>query len=232
MSASEYNDYLKAEWELFVGDPERARASLAAARGVHVSRVLDMGCGAGQELLPFVAEKKVLGVGVDIASEVGEVGRELFASLAHTGSVCFVRAAGEALPFDSQSFDVVICRIALPYTDNRRALDEMARVLRDEGVFLLKIHHARFYLRKLFVAARSLQALSAIHAARVLLAGSVYHLTGMQPRNRLVGNESFHTRWLLGRELRERGLQIVGEMPDSNPATPSFIISSGRTIEA
>jgi ubiquinone/menaquinone biosynthesis C-methylase UbiE len=232
MSDTEYNDYLKAEWELFVGDPARARAALAAVDGVKVSRVLDMGCGAGQELLPFVAEKNVLGVGIDIAPQVGQVGRDLFASSTHTGRVAFIRGAGESLPFRSQIFDVVICRITLPYTDNRRALDEMTRVLRNEGVFLLKIHHARFYLRKLMKALTSLHALSAIHAARVLVAGSIYHLSGKQPRNSLVGNESFHTRWLLRRELKERGLEIVGEMPDSNPATPSFIISSGRVLQA
>ena len=135
MSDTEYNDYLKAEWELFAGDPARARAALAAAYGVKVSRVLDMDCGAGQD--------------------------------------------------------------------------------------------ARFYLRKLMKALTSLHALSAIHAVRVLAAGSIYHLSGKQPRNSLVGNESFHTLWLL-----RRGLKIVGEMPDSNPARPSFIISSGRVLQA
>jgi SAM-dependent methyltransferase len=232
MSDNDYNSYVKAEWDLFEGDPIRTHASLAAADGIAVTRVLDVGCGAGQEMLPFVSRMDATGVGVDIAPEVGKVGRDLFAAKNCSDRVVFMRAAAESLPFCSAVFDVVICRIALPYTDNRRALDEMARVLRKEGVLLLKIHHAVFYLRDLKNALSSFKVLSAVHAVRVLVAGSIYHVFGKQPRNRVVGNESYHTRWLLSRELKRRGLNIIGEMPDSNPATPSFIISNGNPIHA
>lgn len=229
MSATEYNTYLRAEWEMFVGNPARARASLAAADGIKIGRVLDVGCGAGQELVPFVAGKDVLGVGIDLAPQAGQVGRDLFAARDCAGRVAFMRASAESLPFGSQIFDVIICRVVLPYTDNGRALDEIARVLSSEGVCLLKIHHARFYLKELLDALTSLQALSAVHALRVLASGAIYHLSGVQPRNRLTGNESFQTKRLLLRELKKRGLDITGEMPDSNPATPSFIISSGKS---
>ena len=227
MSMTEYDIYVRAEWELFVGEPARASALLDAVRDVEVERVLDIGCGAGQELLPFVTERKAMGVGIDIASSAGQSGRDLFG--ANGVPVNFARAAAEYLPFDSRAFDVVICRIALPYTDNQLTLDEIARVLRSGGVLLLKIHHARFYLNELWQALFSLKGLVAVHDLRVLTAGMIYHFTGKQPRNRLTGRETFQTKWMLQRELKRRGLYIVREMVDSVPAAPSYVIS---TLEA
>lgn len=228
MPRTAYNAYIKTEWVMFVGNPARARASLAATERVKITRVLDVGCGAGQELVPFVVEKKALGVGVDLAPQVGQVGRNLFATHALPGRVVFMRAAAESLPFRSEMFDVVVCRLALPYTGNSRALAEIGRVLRDDGVCLLKIHHARYYLRNMMRALRSLNLRTAIHDIRVLMTGAIYHVSGRQPRMKLLGNESFQTEWLMRRELSRSGMNITGEMPDSNPATPSFIISKGR----
>jgi SAM-dependent methyltransferase len=222
--ASEYNEYVSAEWEMFVGDKSRARESLEAVAGLEVGRVLDVGCGAGQELLPFATELGASCVGVDVTPEVGLVGRKLFAAHAPSASVTFVRAAAESLPFDEGSFDVVICRLALPYTDNARCLSELARVLRPGGALLLKIHHARYYARKLRDGLRAGQAFSALHAARVLAAGLVYQLTGRQPRTRLPSRETFQTLPLLRRELARCGLEIRRELRDSNSLTPSFII--------
>jgi SAM-dependent methyltransferase len=221
-----YDGYVRREWELFEGDGgARARASLEAVDGAPVSRVLDVGCGAGQELLPFVSERGASGVGVDVAPETGRAGRELFAARAPAARVAFVRAEAEALPFAEGAFDVVVCRLALPYTDNARALSEMARVLRGGGVLILKVHHARYYLGE---AARSLAALSPltfVHAARVLASGAVYRFTGRQPRaSRLLSGETFQTEAMLRRELGRVRLRIRREMPDSNPQSPSYVI--------
>ena len=66
--------------------------------------------------------------------------------------------------------------------------------------------------------------MSLIHATRVLLAGSIYHLTRRQPRTRIPSTETFQSEWLLRHELRRHGLAIQGKTPDSNPLTPSFVI--------
>lgn len=222
--ASEYDSYVRTEWEMFVADAGRARDTLEAVAGLDARRVLDVGCGAGQELLPFAQRPGAVCVGADVTPEAGLAGRELFASRAPLGRVAFVRAAAESLPFAADSFDVVICRLALPYTDNARCLSELARVLRPGGALLLKIHHARYYARKLREGLMAVQPASAVHAARVLAAGLVYRLTGRQPRTRLPSRETFQTLPLLRRELERRGLEIRRELRDSNPRTPSFLI--------
>lgn len=227
---SEYDQYVRTEWELFARDPTRGSNTLHEISNLDVARVLDVGCGAGQELLPFVSGRSTVGVGVDVAPTVGQVGRQLFATYMPDARVAFVRAPAEALPFAAGSFDVVICRLALPYTHNANALAEMARLLRPGGTLLLKIHHLRFYLNKFGQGLRARDVLSMIHASRVIFAGALYHCLGRQIRVRLISPETFLTEWLLRREIAKMGLIIRREMPDSTHLTPSFSITkSTRT---
>ena len=58
LEADAYDRYVRAEWELFARDPSRSVASRHAVLGLAVTRVLDLGCGAGQELLPFLAGRR------------------------------------------------------------------------------------------------------------------------------------------------------------------------------
>jgi ubiquinone/menaquinone biosynthesis C-methylase UbiE len=224
MEFSDYDTYVRVEWDKFADEPARACASLAATAGMEVKSVLDVGCGAGQELLPFVTERGALGIGMDIALTVGRVGREMYAANAPSARVNFLRGTAEDLPFPSGSFDVVICRLALPYTHNERAFAEVSRVLRPGGKYLLKISGVRWYFLELTQAIKLGKIMSMIHATRVLVAGSIYHLTSRQPRSRIPSTETFQSEWLLRRELRRHGLMIKGKSPDSNPVTPSFVI--------
>src|SRR5947207_14600167 len=93
----DYNTYLRAEWSKFVSDPTRSRASVELTADITVKQALDVGCDAGQELLPFISEG-AFGVGVDISPEVGGAGRELFAAHHAANRVVFIRGAGESLP--------------------------------------------------------------------------------------------------------------------------------------
>ena len=220
----DYRDYLLLEWEKFVGDPSRARASLEATANMEIKRVLDVGCGAGQELLPFITERGALGIGIDITSVAGDLGREKLAAHAPEGRVHFLRGSAEFLSFPDGAFDAVICRLALPYTDNSRALAEAARVLRPGGRYLLKIHGVRWYLALLMQSLKSGKLMTMIYACRVLVAGSIYHLSQQQPRTRIPSTETFQSEWLLRRELSRHGLTIQAKSPDSNPLTPSFVI--------
>ena len=227
-ASSSYDGYVRAEWALFAAEPARAAAAREVLAATPVVRALDVGCGAGQELRPVLADRRSFGVGVDLSPEAGAVGRRLFAAEQPASRVAFARAGAERLPFRRSSFDVVVCRLTLPYTDNARALAEMARVLRPGGRILLKFHHARYYLLKLGEALAAGRLRAAIHACRVLAAGALYHATGAQPRGRLAGRETFQTRWLLRRELRRCGLEVERPLGDSAPDAPGLLIRRPR----
>jgi SAM-dependent methyltransferase len=225
--AEEFDSYLQSSRQGLLEamkEPARFQPYLDAVAGLKVERVLDVGCGIGQVLYPYVALKGAFGVGLDPTAQACRMGRDFYGAHVPKARVQFVCGVAEALPFPSSSFDVVNCGLALPYTDNARAIKEIARVLRPGGLFLLRIHHARYYLRDLWQSLRARRLLSAIHAGRVLAVGTIYHLTGKQTDTRLFGNETFQTRWLLNRELAPRGLNLKAERTDSNPRTPAFVI--------
>jgi SAM-dependent methyltransferase len=96
------------------------------------ARVLDIGCGAGQTLLAAYGDRPTFGVDVDHDA--------LRLGTAMAGSVRFVRAAAEALPWRDGQFDLVVARVSLPYTDLRRSLAEARRVLRDGGMLWMTLH--------------------------------------------------------------------------------------------
>jgi ubiquinone/menaquinone biosynthesis C-methylase UbiE len=227
VNVTEYQKYLRQEWEQYAIHPERFRAALELAAGRDVRQVLDVGCGAGQELLPFVQALGARVVGVDISPEAMEVAREKFARLGLSAKAEFRCSQAEQLPFENEEFDIVTCRLALPYTRNAAALAEMSRVLQPGGLLVLKIHHARYYAHRLWKALVRGRVRAACSPATVLLAGAFYHVTGRQPiRRRFFAQEVFQTRWKLRQELRSVGLAILEEMQnsDSNPRTPIFLI--------
>ena len=212
-----------------LSDPSLVTATLDIVAPLKVERVLDVGCGIGQALFPLAVSKGALGIGVDASRLALRMGREFYATHVPKARVSFIRGKAESLPFASESFDVVNCGLALPYTDNARTLGEVARVLRPGGVFLLKIHHLRYYLRELWQGLTARDMFSVIHAGRVLVAGSIYHLTCRQPRAWLM-NETFQTRWLLRRELAKHGLVTNAEQSNTNPLTPTFVVDKRHRV--
>ena len=111
-----------------------------------------------------------------------------------------VVGAAEALPFATASFDVVICRLALPYADVRRALGEMARVLRAGGALVLQIHCLRYYLAHA-LGARNWRTL--VHALRAIASGGAFELTSWQP------GETFLRVGKLARLLAVAGVEMM-----------------------
>ena len=197
--------------------------SLGETGALEIRRVLDVGCGIGQALFPLAVQKGAFGVGIDVSGLSLRMGREFYAAQLPAARVEFIRTGAESLPFAPDSFDLVNCGLALPYMRNAQAIAEMARVLRRGGILLLKIHHARYYLERLWEGLSARDVMPIIHGGRVLTAGTLYHLTGRQPRSKIL-NETYQTKWLLGRELRKHGLVIEREQSKTNPLTPAFVI--------
>ena len=230
---SELQSYLADEWLIFARDPGRRDAARQAAGGLDIARVLDVGCGGGQDLIPFAQDGVTLvGADIDLQTVLWAQGR-LTSSLPEV-RVSFTAAAAERLPFATGSFDVILCRVTIPYTDNRAALTEMARILRPGGVLLLRTHRPLYYVKKCLDGIRQRSPLFSIHALRVLASGLLYRITGRQPRGGgVLLRETFLTTGMLQRELERIGMQIDAELEDSIRLAGSYRIRKhGRPREA
>ena len=202
------------------GDTDDIRSEVGDLK---VSRVLDIGCGIGQALYPLAVADGIMGVGVDVSEESLRIGREIYLEKFPEARISFVRSMAESLPFEDESFDLVNCGLALPYMDNARAISEMSRVMRPDGILLLKIHHPRFYLGEIARGLKGDGLAPVIHGIRVLIAGTAYHICGRQPRFKPL-HESYQTEWMLRRELPRHGLTIERPQKRTNAGTPAFVI--------
>jgi ubiquinone/menaquinone biosynthesis C-methylase UbiE len=101
-------------------------------------RVLDVGCGPHCGLIGFTGAEKF---GVDhLVEEYREIGYPL-----ERHGVEYRNAKSEALPFEDDFFDAVLCVNALDHVDDLdRTVVEIARVLKPGGAFLgqLNFHDA------------------------------------------------------------------------------------------
>jgi ubiquinone/menaquinone biosynthesis C-methylase UbiE len=168
-------------------------------------RVLDVGCGAGQTLIASALAAGRESFGVDVDASALALGRTYSADLRLT---C---ASGEALPFRDATFDLVICRVALPYMHVATALGEMSRVLRPGGDIWLVIHPFRMALSWFWGSLRRGGLKAAAYRCFVIFNGLVLHLTGRQfpaPLGRIRW-ETFQTRRAMRRALHGAGFEDV-----------------------
>lgn len=226
MSEGSYGDYAQAVLAVYEERPAAERNLLFnAVIDESPRRVLDLGCGPGQELIPFLENSRAVCVGVDIGEDLANIALPFHESKGFAERANFVRAPGELLPFADATFDVVLCRVALPYMNNRRTIAEVARVLALGGTFLLKTHAPPFYVAMLRERVKT-GSVKQIAYPVICLAGSIWHMVsgGQLAGGVWQGKEVFQTRRYLDREMAKHGLQIVGELADTNRQTPSFRI--------
>ena len=224
---SNYQEYTKQAIENFArkSADENRYLLVDAVKDLPLEKVLDVGCGAGQELIPFVERTDAFCIGIDAAEELGAVTRQFFDEFDCKNRVAFTRSYGESLPFADASFDVVLCRVALPYMNNRRAISEVARVLKPNGIFLLKTHAPAFYFGMIRERWK-LFSLRQIAYPLICLAGGAWHsLTGRQLQKGFwAGKEVYQTERFLRREFAKNNLRIERHLSDTNVETPSFVV--------
>lgn len=179
---------------------------LALTTGRPRTRVLDIGCGAAQTLRLLTPSGPAELVGVDSDLTALALGRQ-FAQLEGI-PISLAGAAADSLPFPDESFDLVLCRVALNYMHQRRALAEMVRVLVPGGWLYLRVERI-WYDAYLIARAQTARALAC--RTRDLGHGMVHALTGRQvtPGGPMRGGRAFASAGRLARMLGTLGCRIV-----------------------
>lgn len=134
--------------------------------------ILDMGCGIGQTFAASNFKGERLLVGLDPDFDCLLYGKSQF------GFINFVKGAGESLPFRNDSFDMVISRVALPYTNIPSALREIERVLHARGKVWLLLHPFSMALEDLKKAVLRFSIRKIILQLYVIANGIVFHIFG------------------------------------------------------
>ena len=99
----------------------------------HSDRLIDIGCGTGDNIGALVDATGCSAVGTDLSLYALH-----HAPRSASGSTLVSMAFGEALPFPSASADVLTCMDVIEHVDDdERVLREFGRVLRPGGVVLL-----------------------------------------------------------------------------------------------
>jgi SAM-dependent methyltransferase len=141
-------------------------AQLAGAVGHHATsgeRVLDLGCGTG-ELARYMAFMGLHATGCDISPEM----LSHAAAADQSGAVGWVQLDPNwrTLPFDADTFDVVVAASVLEYVDSPDDfLRECARVLRPSGILLCTVPDPAHPMRWLEWLAGKTLALAPLRAA-------------------------------------------------------------------
>lgn len=160
------------------------------------AKVLDVGCGAGQSLIAAYGDG--VSFGIDIDFQALKLGRSL------TNRVCFVNARAEAMPFQSEQFDLVFARVSLPYTNIPSSLREIRRVLKKGGAVWMTLHPFAGQRRQV----RSRNYRGRIFFVYTVLNSLLFHF--VQRQFSFFGRyESYQTERGMRRALKQNGFDDV-----------------------
>jgi SAM-dependent methyltransferase len=109
--------------------------------------VLDVGCGAGVEVVRF-ARGRARVTGVDIAKSAVDLTRANLAQQHLTAGLAV--ADGEALPFPDRAFDLIYAHGVVQYTErDQRLVAECHRTLKPGGLAVFQMYNRRSWLNLL-----------------------------------------------------------------------------------
>lgn len=194
-----HSEYHRLELSIAT-DPADKRRIMPQVEARH-RRILDVGCGAGQTLIGSNLAEEVFAVGLDSDHSALALGKEF------TSAVNFVLGRGESLPFKNESFDLVLCRVALPYMHVATALSEMARVTAAGGNLWLVLHPLGMTVKELGTNLTHLQLKATLYRLWVLINGLTLNTVGMQMH--WPGNSSRYETWQTGGGMK-RALVAAG----------------------
>ncbi len=133
-------DYARKTAEEKVEIASRAHYQSLLPSNLRNLRILDVGCGSGQDAVHFNKEGAIV-TGIDISEKEIGMARKLGFGAFDVGDM-------KNLPYDSNTFDIVSSYYALQASDNvPKTLEEMARVTRPGGkIIVLAKHPLRNFL--------------------------------------------------------------------------------------
>jgi len=118
-------------------DRVEKEALFALLPGLPGRLVLDVGCGTGNISLALASHGAQV-VGVDSSAPMLTAARKKAARLGW--DITWIRASAGQLPFGKESFDGVVCVLALDFISDRAGvLQEMVRVLRRGGFLAVAV---------------------------------------------------------------------------------------------
>lgn len=161
--------------------------------------VLDVGCADGSTLMHPAYAGASRRCGIDVDREAIAQGEWKYPRLE------LAVAGAESLPYPDASFDLVVSKVSIIYTDIRKSLSEMARVLKPGGDLLLTMHDWRHQWCCFRNAVRDRAWVRAADHAYIVPASLCYAVTGDVPRRPSGTRETFQTRSALERDLKDFG---------------------------
>ena len=119
-------------------DEKHLNDILAAINVKPGMKVLDLGCGSGYLTFPIAKRNENASViGLDIVTDTLER-NAVKAKEMDIKNLKFVSYDGVTFPFEDHSFDLVVTRYALHhFPEIRKSIREVARVLKNKGVFFI-----------------------------------------------------------------------------------------------
>jgi ubiquinone/menaquinone biosynthesis C-methylase UbiE len=136
------------------------RTAIAQANGINFSgkKIIDIGCGTG--IIAFLAMDRGASEAIcgDISDYMLERAKENALTIGYDLSrIKFHQLDAESLPFDNNSFDIVITGMSFGlFPDQVKAVNEMFRVLRPGGIVSLGAHGPEHYWEAIDTTIRSL----------------------------------------------------------------------------
>ena len=99
------------------------------------ARVLEVGCGTGHAACDIARKYKCHVTAVDISKEMVATAKQVIRSQKLESSVTCEVADILNLPYEEGSFDVVLAQAVLMFVDEKKALEQVRRVLKDGAEF-------------------------------------------------------------------------------------------------
>lgn len=183
--------------------PTAAFVQNALPKAHPFGRVLDIGCADGATLLhPYYADCTER-FGIDPDAEAVTTGQKNL-------KLKLVVGSAEELPYPDASFDFVISKGSLFFTDIPKSLKECYRVLKPRGDLFLTMHDWRHQWTHFSRAVAQGKVKRVVDHAYILAATIAYKRTGNVPRRPWNGRrETFQSVASVRRDLERAGFGAI-----------------------